>query len=98
MIIKRINIPLREVYKKNISLLIASIFFILIATNISFANQEIDIFIDDKLTTCQKVHDGGICTFIMNAPHNVELDEGDIKRIYSWPDLYYQIKMINLNK
>ncbi len=54
--------------------------------------ENIDIFIDDKIETCLKVANLGIKTFIMNTPLNNRIDENQLTRVYSWVDIYYKIK------
>ena len=57
-------------------------------------DNNIDIFIDDQLETCKRVATCGIKVFLMNALNNVNLDEGEITRVYSWADIYYQISQL----
>lgn len=54
--------------------------------------NNIDLFIDDKIETCLELKDGKIHTFLMNTPFNNQLDERNIVRVFSWIDLYYKIK------
>lgn len=56
--------------------------------------NEIDIFIDDRFDTCKKVSGSGITTFVMNAAHNNYLNTGNMRRVYSWEEIYYQIKKL----
>lgn len=57
-------------------------------------NNNIDVFIDDSLDTCRKVATSTTKVFLMSGYHNIHLDEGNITRVYSWPDFYYQINNI----
>lgn len=56
--------------------------------------NNIDLFIDDKLETCLELKDNGITSLLMNTPLNNSLDEEDVIRVYSWIDIYYKIKNI----
>ena len=57
-------------------------------------NNKIDVFIDDSLPTCKSVATSNTKVFLMNGHHNINLDEEDITRVYSWADFYYQINTI----
>ena len=59
--------------------------------------NNIDVFIDDKLETCKSIATSKTKALLMNGPHNVNLDEGSITRVYSWADIYYQIRRLNNN-
>lgn len=54
--------------------------------------NNIDIFIDDNYKHCKAVADLGIKTYIMDARFNRNIHDENIKRIYSWPHFYYEIK------
>jgi len=56
--------------------------------------NNIDIFIDDKIETCLELQNGGITSFIMNTPFNNQLDEKNVVRVFSWVDLYYKIQEV----
>jgi uncharacterized HAD superfamily protein len=56
--------------------------------------NKIDVFIDDRLDTCKNVSDSGILTFVMNATHNNHLDTKNMKRVYSWEEIYYLISKL----
>jgi Uncharacterized conserved protein len=57
-------------------------------------NNNVNIFIDDSLPTCQSVATSNTKVFLMNGPHNINFDEKNITRVYSWSDFYYQINKI----
>lgn len=54
--------------------------------------NNIDLFIDDKIETCIELKDGKINTLLMNTPFNNQLDEKNIVRVFSWIDLYYKVQ------
>lgn len=54
--------------------------------------NNIDLFIDDKIETCIELKDGKINTFLMNTPFNNQLDEKNVVRVFSWIDLYYKVR------
>lgn len=56
--------------------------------------NNIDIFVDDKIETCLELKNGGVVSFVMNTPFNNQLDEKNIVRVFSWIDLYYKIQSI----
>lgn len=57
------------------------------------AKQEnIDIFIDDSYKNCKMVSESGIKTYIMDTRVNRGLEDKNIKRVFSWPHLYYLLK------
>lgn len=56
--------------------------------------NNIDIFIDDKIETCLELQNKGIISFIMNTPFNNQLNEKNIVRVFSWVDLYYKIQEV----
>ena len=49
-------------------------------------NEEIDIFVDDRYENFVELNKAGICTFLMDAPHNQRYDVG-FKRIYNLKEL-----------
>ncbi len=53
--------------------------------------NNIDIFIDDNYKHCKAVAELGIKTYIMDARFNRNIEDKEIKRVYSWPHLYYEI-------
>lgn len=54
--------------------------------------KKLDLFIDDSFKNCLDVANSGIKTFIMNTRTNQGLEDERITRVYSWPDIYNQIK------
>ncbi len=54
--------------------------------------KQIDIFVDDSIRNCEKVSEVQIETFIMDTIINVNYNNDKIKRIYSWPHFYQEIK------
>lgn len=54
--------------------------------------NNIDIFVDDSFENCVQVSKGGIKTFIMDTRCNKGLEDDNIKRVFSWPDLEYEIR------
>lgn len=54
--------------------------------------ENIDVFVDDSFKNCKAVSDVGIKTFIMDSRVNRDLNQENIKRVYSWPHLYMKIK------
>ena len=57
--------------------------------------NNIDVFIDDKLETCKAIATSNTQALLMNGSHNISLDEDGITRVYSWADIYYRIKEKN---
>lgn len=49
-------------------------------------NSGIDIFVDDRYENFVELNNGGICTYLFDAPHNQRYDVGH-KRIYSLKEL-----------
>lgn len=56
------------------------------------ADENIDLFIDDNISNCEKVIESGIDTLLFDARYN---GESDLKRVYSWKDVY---NIVNNNK
>jgi len=56
--------------------------------------NNIDLFIDDRIESCKAVSEAGINTFIMNTPNNNEADIGNVQRVYSWIEIYHKIKQL----
>ena len=72
------------------------------ATNkleVCIANQ-IDIMIDDSIRNCIKIAEYGIPTLLMDTKNNcrVEVQNKNMKRIYSWPHIYQEITKIQGGK
>ncbi len=53
--------------------------------------QKLDILIDDSFQNCQEVTKVGMKTYMMETRTNKGLEAQNIKRVYSWPDIYNQI-------
>ncbi len=60
--------------------------------------NNIDLFIDDKLETCLELKNNGITALLMNTPLNNNLNEEDVIRVYSWIDIYYKKEYYSLNQ
>lgn len=56
----------------------------------------IDIFVDDSYTNFVELNNAGICTFLMDAPHNRKFNVG-YKRIYSLQQLADWLNYTNTN-
>ena len=54
--------------------------------------KKLDIFIDDSFKNCTEVANTGIKTYIMDTRTNKGLQNENITRVYSWPDIYDKIK------
>lgn len=54
-------------------------------------DKKIDLFIDDSFKNCTDVANAGIKTYIMNCRTNKDLENENITRVYSWPDIYHKI-------
>ena len=51
--------------------------------------KNIDIFIDDSFKNCKSISDNTTAkVYIMNTKANENLEDKDIKRVYSWPEVY----------
>ena len=48
--------------------------------------QKLDIFVDDAFHNFKALNEAGICTFLMDAPHNQRYDVG-FKRLFNLKDL-----------
>ena len=57
--------------------------------------NNIDVFIDDKYSHCKAVADEGIKSYIMDIRSNRDIKDENIKRLYSWPHLYYEISKLS---
>ena len=55
-------------------------------------NENIEIFVDDSIKNCEEIAKSNIKTFMMNSIINVNYENEKIKRVYSWPHLYQEIK------
>ena len=51
--------------------------------------KNIDIFIDDSFKNCKSILEGTSAkVFLMNTKMNEKLSDENIKRVYSWPEVY----------
>lgn len=51
--------------------------------------KNIDIFIDDSFNNCKSIKDGiNSKVYLMNTKMNETLNDDNIKRVYSWPEVY----------
>jgi len=51
--------------------------------------KNIDIFIDDSFNNCKSIKDGtNAKVYLMNTKMNENLNDENIKRVYSWPEVY----------
>lgn len=48
-------------------------------------DEDIDLFVDDNISNCEKVIESGIDTLLFNARFN---SESNLKRVYNWEDVY----------
>lgn len=54
--------------------------------------KNIDIFVDDSFKNCKTIVDGtNAKVYLMNSKINEELNDENIKRVYSWPEVYSEI-------
>lgn len=56
----------------------------------------IDILIDDIETNCLSAYENGVKAYIFHTICNCDFVSTDIKRVYSWPDVYFSITGKNL--
>lgn len=53
-------------------------------------DKQIDIFIDDSIDNCRKVaHESNVKVYLMDTRINENFQDDKIKRVYSWPHVYY---------
>lgn len=51
--------------------------------------KNIDVFVDDSFNNCKSIADGtNAKVFLMNTKMNETLNNENIKRVYSWPEIY----------
>ena len=55
--------------------------------------KKIDIFVDDSIKNCEAIANGNIKTFMMDSIVNINYQNEKVKRVYSWPHLYQEIKI-----
>ncbi len=58
----------------------------------AFKENNIDVFIDDNINYCKQAYKNNIKTFLMDTRPNRNISTDNIKRVYSWPHLYYELK------
>jgi len=56
-------------------------------------NANIDVFIDDSYKNCEDMSKNGIKAFLMDSRGNRGLETKGFERVYSWPHLYYKLKV-----
>lgn len=54
--------------------------------------NNIDLFIDDNLKTCEDIANLGVKVFMMNSRLNQTLISNKCERVYSWDEIYTKIK------
>lgn len=54
-------------------------------------NKGIDLFVDDSIYNCEKMIKAQIKTYMMDSIINLNYENKEIKRIYTWPHLYQEI-------
>lgn len=54
--------------------------------------NNIDLFIDDNLKTCEDIASLGVKVFMMNSRLNQTLISNKCERVYSWDEIYTKIK------
>jgi len=51
--------------------------------------KDIDVFVDDSFNNCKSIAYGtNAKVFLMNTKMNEKLEDDNIKRVYSWPEVY----------
>lgn len=59
---------------------------------IAAQQENVDLFIDDSFSNCQRVSRSGIKTFLMDTRANAGFKDEKIERVFSWPHIYMKIK------
>lgn len=59
-------------------------------------DNNIDIFIDDSVSTCEKVFELGIRVYLSNAAFNIEYNNDKIIRVENMPDFLNKIQDIKI--
>lgn len=54
--------------------------------------NDIDFFIEDSYETCTELSEVNIPSILMTTKMNENIDEGNIKRVHSWQEIYEEIK------
>ena len=82
--LKKYEIPFDELYVD-------------IQDKLSFCKEHnIDIFIDDSITTVNRIKDSGIITFIAMNDFNLDFNDDKITNVYSMNDFYNKIHSLYL--
>ncbi|MNE80848.1 hypothetical protein D3C80_1774560 [compost metagenome] len=58
----------------------------------------LDVFIDDKPKNCTDVSSLGIPTLLFDANFNKEYSHSNVTRVYSWPQIEYEVKKLYQSK
>lgn len=54
--------------------------------------NDIDIFIDDSFNNCKKIaHNSDAKVYMMTSKANGSLEDNKVRRVFSWPEIYYLI-------
>lgn len=56
--------------------------------------NSVDVFIDDSFKNCKEVSEVGAITYIFNNIINEDFHDEKINRVYSWTQLYQEIKKL----
>lgn len=62
-----------------------------------FLDNKLDICIEDSFDTCRQLTDNGIKSILMTTKMNCEVDNEDIKRVFSWEEAYDEIERYRSN-
>lgn len=57
-------------------------------------NNNVDLFIDDSISNCNRAAEAGIKSFVMDTIINRGEDNPLVTRVYSWPHVYMKMKEI----
>lgn len=58
-------------------------------------DNNIDVFIDDSIEVLEELSKNGIKCYLMTSKINEYVDNGNIKRVYSWQELYNELKEVS---
>ena len=56
------------------------------------SDKNIDYFIDDSIKNCEEVSQRGIKSYLFSAEINKHYNSDSIKKVYSWKEIYENIK------
>ena len=56
--------------------------------------NNIDIFIEDSVSTARDIKSLGIKVLLMNSYQNKDIEVEDIKRVTSWKEIYSEIEQM----